>query len=61
MKFTTRGRPRKVDDNVTKEKEEMASEVEEKENEAIPPVTKRGRGRPRKSQTSKVHLWNQLQ
>ena len=52
VKFTTRGRPRKVDYNVTKEKEEMASEVEEKENEAIPPVTKRGRGRPRKSQTS---------
>ena len=51
VKYKTRGRPRKVDDNITKEKEEMASEVEEKENEAIPPV-KRGRGRPRKSQTS---------
>ena len=51
VKYKTRGRPRKVDDNITKENEEMASEVEEKENEAIPPV-KRGRGRPRKSQTS---------
>ena len=46
-----RGRTRKSE-NATNENEEMASEVEEKENEAVPPVVKRGRGRPRKSQPS---------